>query len=61
MPPHVIGELLRAAIDLPSTEDIEGLVIHQQDAAGSLSFGVAERADVDPVRSAMDGVRTGVS
>src|SRR6516165_8058794 len=60
MPPHVIGEFLWSAINLPSTEQIKSLMIHQQDAAGGLSFGVTERADIDPVRSAMDSVRTGV-
>ena len=61
MPPHVVGELLRSAIDLPATEHVKGFVIHQQDAAGRFSFGVAQRADVDPIWAAMDRVRTSVS
>src|SRR6516162_909041 len=55
-----IGELVRSAIDLPAAEHVKGLVIHQQDAARRLAFGVAERADVDPIRTAMDGVGTSV-
>src|SRR5688572_21959537 len=33
MPPCVIGELLRPAIDLPLAANIEGFVIHQENAA----------------------------
>jgi hypothetical protein len=40
MPPHVIGELLRAAVYLPSTKHVKGLMIHQHDTAGRFSFGM---------------------
>src|SRR6516164_4351008 len=61
MPPHVVGELLRSTVDFPAAEHVKGLVIHQQNAAGYLSLGIAERTDVDPVRATVDGVRSGVT
>src|SRR5258708_6170956 len=60
MPPGVIGEALRPAVDLPAAEDVEGLVVHQEDSAGLLAIGVAEGGDVDPLRAAMHGMRTRV-
>ncbi len=61
MPPDVIGELLRPAIDLPAAERLEALVIHHEDAARRLAVRVAERRDVDAARPAMDGVRARVA
>src|SRR5439155_12256029 len=43
MPPHVVGEMLRAAIDLPAAKHLEALVIHHEDAAGPLPLLIAER------------------
>src|SRR5262249_60085977 len=59
MPPAVIGELLRPALDLPAAERLERLVIHHEDAARRLPLGVAERRDVDAARTAMGRVRAG--
>ena len=61
MPPGVIGELLRPAVDLPAAERLEGLVVHEKNAAGRLALGVAERRDVDALRAAMDRVRARVA
>ena len=61
MPPGVVGELLRPAIDLPAAERLEALVIHHEHAARRLAVLVAERRDVDAARPAMDGVRAGVA
>src|SRR5690349_3078492 len=52
MPPAVIGKLLRAPVDLPAAEGLEGLVIHDEDAAGRLAFRVAESRNIDAVRPA---------
>ena len=59
MPPAVIGELLRAPVDLPAPERLEVLVIRNEDAAGCLALGIAEGCDVDAVRTALDRVRSG--
>src|SRR6185503_19381062 len=40
MPPAVIAELLRSAIDLPAAERSKTLVVHHEDAAGSLALGI---------------------
>src|SRR5690606_29195739 len=56
VPPGVIGELLRPAVDLPSSEDLEGVMIHQEDAAWCSTLGIGERRDIDALRAAMDGV-----
>ena len=61
VPPEVVGELLRPAVGLPLALDGEVLVVEQEDAAGPVSLGVAERGDVDPVRPAVDRVRAAVA
>ena len=61
MPPGVIGELLRPAIDLPAAERLEALVIHDEDAARRLAVLVAERRHIDAARPAMDGVRARIA
>jgi hypothetical protein len=60
MPPEVVRELLRPAVDLPLALDREVLVVEQEDAAGPVAGGIAERRDVDAVRPAVDGVRAAV-
>src|ERR1700732_3233519 len=61
VPPAVIGELLRAALDLPAAERIERLVVHDENAARRLAVLVAERRDVDAAGPAMDGGWAGVA
>jgi hypothetical protein len=61
MPPEVVGEVLRAAVDLPSPEGLEGLVIHHEDAPRTLAVGRAERAHVEGIGAAVAGVRSGVA
>ena len=61
VPPEVVRELLRAAVVLPGALDREVVVVEQEDAAGPVAVGVAERRDVDPVRAAVDGVRAAVA
>src|SRR5262249_16013107 len=41
MPPRVITELLRSAVDLPTAKGLETLVIHDEDAAGRLAVLVS--------------------
>src|SRR6516162_8511070 len=61
MPPEVIGQLLRSSIDLPFPENIEALGVHDEDASRTLPIGRSQCASVDPVGSAMYGVRCGVA
>ena len=61
VPPEVVGELLRPAVGLPLALDREVLVVEQEDAAGPVAVGVAERGDVDAVGAAVDGVRAAVA
>ena len=61
MPPRVIGEMLRAAIDLPLPAHIERFRVHEEDAAGALAFAIAKRRHVDAFRAAMDGVRARIA
>src|SRR5689334_7243608 len=61
MPPRVVAELLRAAIDLPASERFEALVIQHEDAARRLAVLVAERGHVNPAGTAMHGVRPRVA
>ena len=61
MPPEVISKLLGAAFDLPPAAEVESLVVHQEDAAWAITVRIAERADINAVRSAMNGVRARVT
>src|SRR5205823_7036276 len=61
MPPGIISEMLRPAIHLPLPEYLEGLVIHQEDAARSLAFAVTEGSDINAVRSTMHGMRARIT
>src|SRR5438477_13011070 len=61
MPPEIIGEFLRAAIQLPLPEDIEALVVHHENSAGTAAVGSSQRADKDSVGTAMNRVRRCVS
>src|SRR4029453_4074570 len=60
----VIVPGLRAAIDLPTPEDIECLAIHDEYAGrsiGAVLAAAAERADVDAFRPAVNCVRARVA
>ena len=61
VPPEVVGQLLRAAVVLPGALDREVVVVEQEDAAGAVALGVAERGHVDPVGAAVDRVRAAVA
>ena len=61
VPPEVVRQLLRTAIQLPPAANVERLGIHQEDAARAVAVGRAERAHVDAVRSAVHRVRRGVA
>ena len=52
---------MRPAVHLPLPPHLEGLVIHEEDAAGSLALGIAESRDIDALGPAMDGVRTAIA
>ena len=61
MPPRVIGETLRPAVDFPAAKHLEAFGVHEEDAARSVARGVAERGDVDAFRPAMHGVRAAIA
>ncbi|MCY1287892.1 hypothetical protein D3C81_1003890 [compost metagenome] len=64
VPPEVVVLLLLAAVDFPAPEHLEGLAVHDEDAGqpvGAVLAGAAERADIDPFRAAMHGVRPRVA
>src|SRR5215471_12280045 len=61
VPPEVIREFLRAAIQLPFPENIEALMIHHENSAGTAAVRSSQRADQDSVGTAMNRVRRCVS
>src|ERR1700732_2410407 len=64
VPPEIIMQRLRAAIDLPPSENLECLAVHDEDARRSISTilaTAAESADVNAVRPAVHGVRPRVT
>ena len=55
---------LRTAVDLPPPEHLEGLAVHDEDAGrsvGAILAAAAERADIDAVGTAVNGVRPRVA
>src|SRR5947207_2509682 len=61
MPPEIIGELLWTSLQLPLPEDIEALVIHHENAAGTVAVRSSQRAHQDSVGTAMSRMRGCVS
>ena len=61
VPPEIISEFLRATIQLPLPEDIEALVIHHENSAGTVAVRSSQRAHKDSVGTAMNRVRGCVS
>ena len=60
MPPEVVGEVLRASVELPLTEHVEGFRVHAEDPAGPFALRGAEGVDEDAVRPAVHRVRAAV-
>src|SRR5579862_5999386 len=61
MPPEIVGELLWAAIDLPAPEHVEAFVVEQEDSARPVALGIAQRADVNCIGSAMNRMRAAIA
>jgi hypothetical protein len=61
VPPEVIGEVLWTARLLPRAADLEGLRVHDEDAAGPVAVGRAERVEVDAVGAAVRRVQARVA
>src|SRR5450755_2730702 len=61
MPPEIITEILRTAIDFPAAENVEALVIEQEDSAWTAAIGSAECAHVDRVGAAMNRMWPAIS
>src|SRR5215472_13810146 len=61
VPPEVVRESLRAAIQLPLPQDIEAFVIHHENSAGTAAVRGPQRADKDSIGTAMNRVRGCVS
>ena len=60
IPPKIVVELLRAPINLPSPEYLEGFAIHDEHAGrtvGAVRARAPKRADVHALGAAMDRVR----
>ena len=45
VPPEIISELLSASLQLPLPEDLEALVIHHENSAGTVAIRSPQRAD----------------
>src|SRR5215204_1659285 len=61
VPPEVVVQLLLAAVDLPATEHVEGVVIEHEDPTRSAAIRRTEGTDIDAVWSAVDGVPVGIA
>src|SRR5580698_1631916 len=61
VPREVVAKILRTAIDLPSAERLEVVVIQGEDSAGTIAAGRAQSAQVDAVGPAVNRVRTAVT
>ncbi len=61
VPPEVVRQLLRSTILLPRSFDLECFGVEDEDAAGAVAVGVAQRVDVDAIRPAVRGVRAAIA
>src|SRR5262249_24080883 len=61
MPPEVVRAILRSAILLPWTADLERVRLEDEDAARSVAVGRSDRVHINAVGTAMRGVRTRIT
>src|SRR5260370_21384749 len=61
VPPEVVGEKLRAAVDLPLAEYVEAIVVKQKNSAWAAACARAHRAHVDGVGASMRRTRPAVA
>ncbi len=61
VPPDVICQLLRSAVDFPPTSNVKRFRIQNERAAGTIAIGRTQRTQEDAVRSAVHRVRCGVA
>src|ERR1700751_5352998 len=61
MPPEVIGQVLRAALDFPSSQHLETLMIKQKQAAWAFTLRRTQGADVNGIRAAMKRMRPAIA
>src|SRR5215210_3738088 len=61
VPPEVVGQVLRSPVDLPGSQGVEALVVHDEDAPRAAAIGSAQRTHVEALRTAVDGVGTAVA
>src|SRR5260370_7447285 len=61
VPPEVIGKFLRATIQLPLPEDIEALLIHHADSAGTAAVRSPQRPANHSLRTAINRFRGSLS
>ena len=61
VPPEVVRQVLRPTILLPGPFDLECFRVEDEDAAGAVAVGVAQRVDVDAIGPAVRGVRAAVA
>src|SRR5687767_13393526 len=54
VPPEIVGKLLRTAIQLPLAEHIEALMVHHENSSGTAAVRSSQRANQDPVGTAMN-------
>src|SRR5579872_7151235 len=56
VPPEVIGETLRAAVELPAALHGKRVVVDYEDTAWRVALRITQSAHVDPIRAAVDCV-----
>src|ERR1700733_10851739 len=61
VPGEIVAKVLGTAIDLPSTERLEVVVIQGEDSAGTIAARRAQSAQVDAVGPAVNRVRAAVT
>src|SRR3712207_4262528 len=61
VPPEIVGEVLRTALDLPAPKGLKALVIHDEDTARALPVGGTKSTHVDALRTAVYGVGAAVA
>src|SRR5580658_7765461 len=61
VPREIVAKVLRTAIDLPSTDRLEVVMIQGKNSTGAIAAGRPKGAQVDAVGPAVNRVRTAVT
>src|SRR5262245_42328736 len=61
MPPKIVGQVLRAAVEFPASSNLERLGIEDKDTARAFTIGGPDGVDINAIRPAMGRMWTRIA